>query len=124
MTELKFKLKKAGKCVGYMKIAPPVGGAFLWLSYREPGDEKWRLEPPIELQAFDSIHPFVCLDRSRQGVYEGDYILKVGRDGATGEKYRILWEQSCVEYVMDNDEETDPQIMSEWIELVPDEVTP
>lgn len=63
MTELKFKLKKDGKCVGYMWIKDGL------ILYRKAGGTNWLARCVFE---WDSIHPFVCLDRHGKDVYEGD----------------------------------------------------
>ncbi|MCE5324942.1 MAG: hypothetical protein LLG01_00860 [Planctomycetaceae bacterium] len=75
MTELKFKLKRDGVTVGYARITPGPTG-LLHETYREPDDplDRWWLECPIDMRAYDSIHPFVCLDHHGNEVYEGDVV--------------------------------------------------
>ncbi len=96
MTELKFKRKKAGKTVGYTKIAPgPIGG-FLRETYQEPDDplDMWWLECPVEMQAYDSIHQFVCQDHAGNDLYEGDRVV------CGGEKYTIHYQAKTFEWVL------------------------
>lgn len=59
MTELRFKLKKDGRTVGFLYIKDGC------ISVCSP--------------AFDSIHPFVCQDRHGKDVYEGDEIFSYGQ---------------------------------------------
>lgn len=79
MIELKFKLKKDGKCVGYMRIvggdvevrSPAGRPEFDWVTqYRLA----WCGEHVTKEIDFDSAHPFVFQDRNGKDVYEGDAV--------------------------------------------------
>jgi hypothetical protein len=76
MTELRFKLKKDGKCVGYMRIClEPNHRLRMEQEFRHPWSAEWLPRNIADLlPEADSIHPFVRQDRNGQDVYEGDAI--------------------------------------------------
>lgn len=136
MTEAKFKLKKNGngKTVGLLKIEN--GAAWTTVSVRDHSgilvgfDPSWDsawcigsdgLQPTID---FDSIHPFVCLDRNGVEVYEGDKV----------DLAPFVMQDVCIaayhpevgQWWFENDERTDELELGisgrcEYIELIPDE---
>ncbi len=76
MSELKFKLKKDGKCVGFARFSS-TGANGLQFEYwwnRDPKSKtaQWDWHHNF---AYDSIYPFVCLDRHGKEVYEEDTVL-------------------------------------------------
>src|SRR5512146_1897947 len=76
MKELLFKLKKGGKCIGYMRTRALGPAKRLRVQYRNcpdlcMADDLWEEECRID---FDSIHPCVCRDRRGKDVFEGDTI--------------------------------------------------
>lgn len=75
----KFKLKKDGKVVGYMKIEKRKK---MRRYYSRPDDlivrykgclnhSTWHSQPVI-VSSFDTAEPFVCLDKNKEEVYAGD----------------------------------------------------
>ena len=75
---LKFKLKKDGKTVGYLRFASEPAwkdGKFIEVSC---DNEIWILyHTNIKLLGeFDSVHQFVCLDCDDREVYLGDIVVE------------------------------------------------
>lgn len=73
-----FKLKKDGKCVGYMKIDrylpdnPNRKELCIFSSYPDKPTYWYENEPQFE---WDAIHPFVCDDKNGNKVFVDDPCL-------------------------------------------------
>lgn len=68
-----FKLKKDGKCVGYLelRIRTPYGYPVLWFRNLSRLDEGREWHSGNNVQA-DSIHPFVTKDKHGKDVFADD----------------------------------------------------
>jgi len=118
MSELKFKLKKGGKCVGYMRIVTGDSEG-PHIETRTP-DGDWESPYTIDWDSethkhwayitldFDSIHSLVCTDRNGKDVYEGDAVRDLRDDGIEMMDLKFWFNSLCEE--------------SRHIELLPDEV--
>lgn len=87
MTELRFKLKRDGKCVGYLYTKRHFEQRYLELFSCGPDgptdkDLAWR---PGEHPLCDEMCPLVCQDRNGRDVYEGD------RCESSGKAYRVVF---------------------------------
>jgi hypothetical protein len=97
VTDLRFKLKKDGKTVAFLKmgtvkeridhgvrkhdklgdiwyhdaLSEKFGSDFLWFAWRMNG-----VDAPVD---FDCIHPFVCKDRNGADVYAGDLVSEYNK---------------------------------------------
>jgi hypothetical protein len=139
MTNLKFKLKLGGKCVGYerssffsghMSIWHSENGAFWRMLYGDmvPGAGE---DFPFAWIPHDEKCPFVCLDRNGKEVYEGDKIHKGPKEYIVvpyhDEDGRIGWVLRMTELCASINFRTEQSIENPIfrdIELIPDEVTP
>ncbi len=100
MREIKFKLKKDGKCVGYLRWSGR------WLLAYVPGasgtavrlqdDAVIDVTTGVVLLHFDSLHPFVCLDRNGKEVYCDDWVLSVAENEPGIVVMFDQWHQWCV----------------------------
>ena len=93
MTELKFKLKQAGKCVGYLRIAT-LDGTDLLIHWSKDGST-WGYWEQFQTPAFDSIHPLVCVDRNKKEVYEGERVRIAIFDEVHGDGKAMLLARIC-----------------------------
>lgn len=118
MSELKFKLKKAGKTVGYMRVMPGQSTPWLCILYRETEEHKWFIIADGDLPLFDSIHPFVCQDRKGKDVYEGDTVHDTSVD-ANG---TVIWREDVLEFALIMRNGLHECIIRKYIELI--EATP
>jgi hypothetical protein len=75
MTEHLFKLKRAGKTVGYLelRIKTPHGYPVLWFRNLGRLDEGREWHSGNNIQA-DSIHLFVTKDKNGKDVFAGDEV--------------------------------------------------
>ena len=96
MTEHRFKLKKDGKMIGYMQISEEVDT----LSTTDPMavfikkvNGEWRTYEFDCIRhykvIFNSIHPFVTLDKNGNDVFAGDGLLS--KDELR--KYKVTWDE-------------------------------
>ncbi len=85
MTELLFKLKKAGRGVRYARFQ---GSGLL---YSWSNDDHWEYAHRF---SFDSIHPFVCKDRAGKDVFEGDVVL------CEDAKYTVSYREKAFDWVL------------------------
>ena len=117
MTELKFRLKKDGKCVGYMRVAP-WGAAPMQVAWLDTADKSAQWSPVCNI-VFDSLHDFVCLDRNGLEVYSGDLVKEDGRH------WRVKWDEADLGWCLrDLAGEKPSQIPDpHTIELIPEEAT-
>ncbi len=87
MTELLFKLKKEGRCIGYARFhkidASGLALEFSWKPQQDKARESWEQKHRF---AFDSIHPWVCKDRNNKDVFEGDRV-RIKTKSAAGVVY-------------------------------------
>lgn len=102
MTKLKFKLKKDGKEIGRVCLAP---------------------QPDAQLlvtQNWDSVHLFVCNDRNGAECYADDMVMEDGL------QWYIKWDESDLGWCLrDLAGERPPQIPDpHTITLLPDEARP
>lgn len=89
MIELRFKLKKAGQTVGYMRIGYSIRPDRLDCQWRyADGDGHWNLGTP-DIGFCDSAHPFVCRDRNGRDVYCDDWVLFRLDNDEPGERTQI-----------------------------------
>lgn len=87
MTNLLIKLKLKGKTVGYLKIRD----GFVW--YRTDGI--WRRYTGHEIE-FDTAHLFVCKDKNKKDVFDGDKIKGTIRDCDSPVQGTIFWNKDAL----------------------------
>jgi len=75
MTELLSKMKKGGKCTGYMNIHENTVEVRRAADADEPTSwHHFYSYDGCRKIDFDSIHPWICKDRNRKDVFEGDMV--------------------------------------------------
>jgi hypothetical protein len=116
MNELKCKLKLKGKAAGYMRVTQI--GERLWVQQRRDDTEEWLDGDWME---FDSIHPFVCLDRNGKDVYEGDHVLAQSHHTREHEA-TVHWDPNCAGFLIDEYKWNWPHNLNDYlhIELIPE----
>ena len=99
----KFKLKKDGEVVGYLVLKGEVPfpetpserpltaiAGLIWFN----ASQTIMAYKDIELQ-WDTAHPFVCLDKNKEEVYEGDRVeLAMG-----GPICEIRWQEKYCQWI-------------------------
>lgn len=90
MSGLFAKLKRAGKCVGYMRFAPGQQVEYWWSPDLDSKTAQWGWHQNFQ---FDSIHLFVCKDRNGKDVFCDDWILFRLDNEEPSERTQITWEE-------------------------------